>query len=148
MPSEARLPPEFLRGIALFNEGDFFQCHEVLEDLWKQVHGEESLFYHALIQAAVCVYHWSRGNLVGARGLYEHCTEKLDQLPPARRGIDLARLRRDLDRFIAAIDRNPAEPGAIPRLHPTPDAPPKVRAMLDREMLPLRWPGKSTSKTG
>jgi len=147
MPPDPPLHPDFLRGIALFNEGDFFQCHEVLEELWKQVHGDERTFYHALIQAAVCVYHWSRGNLVGVRGLHEHCVEKLDQLPPRYRGIDLARLRRDLDRFVAAVGLDPATPGDLPRLHPAPDAPVRVRAMLDRLTMPLHWPGQSTSKT-
>ena len=35
-------------GIRLFNDEYFFEAHEVLEDVWKQEHGEPRLFLQGL----------------------------------------------------------------------------------------------------
>ena len=46
---------------------DYFECHEVLEDYWKEVsprHKNHALT--ALILLATSMYHWRRGNLTGA----------------------------------------------------------------------------------
>ena len=39
--------------------------------MWKRSDGETKLFYQGLIQAAVAILHAQRGNLEGARSLYE-----------------------------------------------------------------------------
>ena len=33
--------PRYLAGILFFNEGDYFEAHEVWEDLWAESHGDE-----------------------------------------------------------------------------------------------------------
>ena len=46
---------------------DYFECHEVLEELWKDIAPSEK--QHALvslIQVATSLYHWRRGNFKGA----------------------------------------------------------------------------------
>ena len=50
--------PRYLAGIVLFNAQDFFEAHEVWEDLWSETCGNEHRFYQGLIQAAVglCQY--------------------------------------------------------------------------------------------
>lgn len=62
--------PRYLAGILLFNAGDFFEAHEVWEDLWSESHGPERRFYQGLIQAAVGLCHFGNGNLGGAAKLY------------------------------------------------------------------------------
>jgi predicted metal-dependent hydrolase len=62
--------PRYLAGILFFNEQDFFEAHEVWEDLWSESHGDERRFYQGLIQAAVGLYHFTGGNLGGALKLY------------------------------------------------------------------------------
>jgi uncharacterized protein len=62
--------PRYLAGILFFNGGDFFEAHEVWEDLWSESHGAERRFYQGLIQAAVGLFHFSGGNLGGAVKLY------------------------------------------------------------------------------
>jgi predicted metal-dependent hydrolase len=60
----------YLAGIFCFNERDFFEAHEVWEDIWMDCTGPERRFYQALIQAAVALYHFRNGNLKGASKLY------------------------------------------------------------------------------
>jgi len=54
-------------GLDLFNEGRYFEAHEVWEDLWRISEGDEKGFYQGLIQAAVGLHHLERHNAAGAR---------------------------------------------------------------------------------
>ncbi len=46
---------------------DYFECHEILEEYWKEKPKEErDLVLVGLIQIAVALYHERRGNLSGA----------------------------------------------------------------------------------
>ena len=93
----------FARGIDLFNEGRFFECHEAWEGIWLRAEGTEKLFLQGLIQAAVAILHAQRGNLEGARRQYAKSRDKLDPMPSEHRGIALAQLRNDLQKFFATV---------------------------------------------
>ena len=45
------------QAIAQFNAAEFFDCHETLEPLWLSAAGDERIFFHALIQAAIALCH-------------------------------------------------------------------------------------------
>ncbi|MFM8272907.1 MAG: DUF309 domain-containing protein [Gemmata sp.] len=79
--------PRFLDGVALFNRGEFFDAHEAWEGLWHDTAGPERRFYQALIQAAVAVYHWERGNATGAARLYHSGRRYMEPFRPARLGL-------------------------------------------------------------
>ena len=79
-------------GIRLFNEREFFECHEVLEDEWQPERGPRRLFLQALIHFAVGFVHVERGNPVGACGQLRKGLIKLDPYLPSCEGIDTARL--------------------------------------------------------
>jgi predicted metal-dependent hydrolase len=107
----------FERGIDLFNEGRFFECHEAWEEVWKRSDGDAKLFYQGLIQAAVAILHAQRGNLEGARSLYEKASAKLDPIPPEYMGLAIADLRLELSKFIKiATGSKGLPPPAPPRL--------------------------------
>ena len=93
MPAE--YPDLYLEGLRLFNEEDFFECHDALEELWGETIGEERKFYQGLIQASVALFHFGNENLGGARKLYESSRKYLDGYPDAYMGIDLARFLSD-----------------------------------------------------
>ena len=103
------------QGIELFNEGRFFECHEAWEEIWKRSDGELKLFYQGLIQAAVAILHAQRGNLEGARSLYEKASAKLDKIPHEHMGLAIGELRIELRRFHR--NRNPRRRHCAPRRH-------------------------------
>jgi uncharacterized protein len=114
-------PNFFEQGIDLFNEGRFFECHEAWEEIWKRSDGEVKLFYQGLIQAAVAILHAQRGNLEGARSLYEKASAKLDPIPHEHLGLAIGQLRLELSRFIDAATRAAGAPlPAPPRLRRIP----------------------------
>lgn len=88
----------FFEGIRLFNEGLFFEAHEVWEDAWNRVQDRRrERFYRALIQSAVALELLRRGRAVGLRQVYVSCAQLFRELPPVFMGLDipqhLARLR-------------------------------------------------------
>lgn len=106
VPAEARgltWNPEFRRGVELFNAGEFYECHEVLEDVWRPSSGEERLFLQAVIHVAVGLYHHEQGNPIGAELQLRKALSKLAGYLPVYRGIDTARLYRDGQTALDAV---------------------------------------------
>ena len=108
----------FERGLELFNRGQFFECHEAWEEIWKRSDGDAKLFYQGMIQAAVAILHTLRGNRDGARSLLEKSRAKLDSLPAEHMGIALGELRDGVTRFVETAERSAGAP---------PPRPPRIR---------------------
>ena len=100
----------FFRGIALFNHGEFFEAHEVLEDVWRAAPPGEKKFLQGLIQVAVSFHHRSTGNLIGACSLLKRGCSNLSSYPGSFAGIDLDNLRESL----ASWDEALANDGHMP----------------------------------
>jgi predicted metal-dependent hydrolase len=88
MNSTADYDPRYLAGVLFFNERDFFEAHEVWEDIWTECSGTERSFYQGLIQAAVGLLHFSRGNFRGAVKLYHSARRYLEACPAPYHGFD------------------------------------------------------------
>jgi hypothetical protein len=101
----APLHPAALHGLALFNEGDYFEAHEFLESAWRAELGPIRDLYQGILQAAVTYLHIQRGNYDGAVKVSARARVKLDEWPDACRGVDVATLRIDLARVIEALTR-------------------------------------------
>jgi uncharacterized protein len=95
----------FEQGLALFNAGRFFECHEVWEEVWKRSSGDEKLFYQGLIQAAVALLHAERGNMRGAASIWEKARQKLGPLPSEHMGLALGEFRASLEEFFASVSK-------------------------------------------
>ena len=73
----------------MFNRGQFFHCHEVLEEVWLEFSGERKKFLQGLIQVAVALHHLRNGNRVGAERLLDAAVAKLAGDSPERELIDV-----------------------------------------------------------
>jgi uncharacterized protein len=108
----AALMARFEEGAALFNSGDYFACHEAWEDVWRELRGDERLFLQALIQVAVGLYHASRWNVAGARGLFSRAVARLERFAPEYAGIDVQGLLAQVSPWRAAVElREELPPG-------------------------------------
>lgn len=103
---EARL---FHEGLRLYNTGEWFEAHEVWEDVWRAASGRKKQFYQGLIQTAVTVEHVRRGNPRGARSVHASCMTKFEGMSGVYMGIDVDRLRDGLNAFMAPVLALPAE---------------------------------------
>src|SRR4051812_9227032 len=106
----------FERGIELFNAGEFFEAHEVLEDVWRPAVGDERRFLQGLIQIAVALHHHSTGNWVGARSLLKRGASKLEDLPPDYCGIRVGELRLATQEWLGHLAATGSRQPRFPRL--------------------------------
>ena len=105
-----RASEKYQRGIRHFNAREFYDAHEVWEDVWRESHGMEKRFLQGLIQAAVALHHHSTGNVVGACSLMERARRNLAGCPAEFGGIRLAELLAELGEWRAALVRGEAAP--------------------------------------
>jgi predicted metal-dependent hydrolase len=94
---------QFEKGVAEFNAGLFFECHDTLEDLWSGVRGPSRDFFQGLIQVAVAFHHLTRGNLAGAESLLQRALGRLAKYPERYYGFDLAALRSELGAWLERV---------------------------------------------
>lgn len=99
------LPAQYLRGVALFNEGRFFACHETWEEIWLTAAGAERAFLHALIQVAAALHHLQGGNRKGAASVYARARRKLEKSPSPMMRLDVGALIPKLDQFFATAEQ-------------------------------------------
>ncbi|MGO8748639.1 MAG: DUF309 domain-containing protein [Thermoguttaceae bacterium] len=123
---EANYDPRYLRGIEEFNRRNYFESHEIWEDLWIDERGPDREFYKGLIQAAVALHHWTRGNLGGALTLWHRSRGYLQPYGARHLGLDLQGLLGTLARLFERTDEasllTEAERDAmLPQLHVDPD---------------------------
>ena len=106
---------EFRRSVALFNAGLSFECHELLEGVWRATPGPERAFYHGIVQAAAAFYHYEKHNLHGARTLLTKGLQKLEGFPDHYRGVNLGAFRRALRSWLAHFKEGTSNaPEALP----------------------------------
>lgn len=96
-------PEKYIEGLRLFNEQEFFECHDVLEELWAETRGDETKFLQALIQVAVAMYHFGNGNMGGARKLYHASRDKLQNYRPHYWHINVDQLLDDFEHCFEEI---------------------------------------------
>jgi hypothetical protein len=87
-------PPEvtLTAGIALFNQGDYYGCHDVLEALWMEAITQEKPFYQGILQIAVGLYHLGNHNWQGASILLGEGVNRLRAFEPAYAGVAVSAL--------------------------------------------------------
>src|SRR4051812_41080670 len=100
---ETSYDPRYLAGIEHFNACDFFEAHEVWEDVWTDYRGPDRKFYQGLIQVAVCLHHFGNGNIRGAKKLYHSSRGYLEAYRPRHLGLDLEKLLKEFEACLKEV---------------------------------------------
>jgi uncharacterized protein len=108
--------PRYLSGIERFNRGEYFDAHEIWEDLWQDCPAFDRRFYQGLIQAAVAIYHFERGNYTGAARLAGSGKRYMGPYGTQYRGLNVARFWQGVESYIvpALSSGDHALPGSRP----------------------------------
>ena len=118
------LPPLAVAGVEAFNRGEYYQQHDLFEELWVATEGPVRDLYRAILQVGVAYFQLERGNFRGALKMLQRSVQWLYPLPDTCQGLDVAALRRDSYAVRAELQRLGAD-----RL-----------GEFDRSLLkPLRW---------
>lgn len=102
------------QGLELYKNQQYYLCHEVLEEVWREDEGDRRQLIQAIIQTAVACYHCLRGNRQGALTLSSRALTRLLRLPTQLTdqdscsvfNIDLEKFRQDLNQFQEMLRQN------------------------------------------
>ncbi|WP_380028735.1 DUF309 domain-containing protein [Effusibacillus consociatus] len=94
------IPQKFLAYLQYMNEEDYFEAHEVLEDLW---HSDRIDFYKGMIQVAVAIFHLRNGNIKGARYLFSRAKSLVTPYLPHYRRINVQQVIAYIDDCLKKI---------------------------------------------
>lgn len=97
-------PAALREAIAQFNAGDYWECHETLEALWRAEPDAVRYLYQGILLAGVGLYHLRRGNRHGALSKLRAAQALLLPYAPVCMGVDVATLRDDVTRVLALLD--------------------------------------------
>ena len=92
-------PPLYLQFFRHYHNEEYWEAHEVLEELWQtQRHND---FYHGLIQIAAIMHQLKRGKVRGARKAGHQCPRLPETVCPAKRRRGCGRSRPLVKRMFA-----------------------------------------------
>ncbi len=92
-----------ISGIKQFNERQFYPCHDDLEEAWVQDKSPGRDLYQGILQVAIAYYQIERGNFRGAMKMLLRLRQRLEPLPPICRGVNVDKLRQDVDAVQKAL---------------------------------------------
>jgi uncharacterized protein len=94
------------RGVALFNEGHYWECHEALEPLWLNASGLDKDFYAGIILLAAALHKARVMNSArGGRRNYAKALRHLALIPDQYLGLEV----RVLEATVHSALSNPTE---------------------------------------
>ncbi|MEL6788562.1 MAG: DUF309 domain-containing protein [Cyanobacteria bacterium J06607_15] len=97
--------PEFERGIAEFNQQQFYACHDTLEAIWVDAPEADKRFYQGILQVAVGCYHLSNDNLRGAIILLGEAVRRLCDYQPDYQEVDVEQLLEQALALLQALQQ-------------------------------------------
>lgn len=120
--------PRLTQAVALFNAGEWYACHDSLEELWHGTSGNMRPVLQGILQIAVAELHHERGNCRGATILMGEGLGRLKGVLASRAlGLDLVTLRRTVAvRLRALQEQRPLQQLPKPWLSPISIAPASV----------------------
>jgi len=85
----------------LFNSERYWECHEVLETMWRNLKGEERLYVQGVILVCAAFVHQQKGEQKIALGVLERAERQLTYSGPDYMGISVAGLKGQVDIMLA-----------------------------------------------
>lgn len=92
-------PEEYYEFIRQFNQGNYYECHDLLEEIW--LGDRHNHFLKGMLQLAVALHHLSYGNVAGARLLLDSSQAYLTPYEPIYWGIQV----HDVLQYIKQVAR-------------------------------------------
>lgn len=116
----ATAPPELAKALAEFDAGDYFECHETLEGIWRDEPGPVRDLYKGILMIAVGLYHDERGKRKGPLRTFRRALELLSPFTPECMGLDvsgvLAAVAAMREHLLTAPEGSAIQPNLVPRL--------------------------------
>lgn len=90
-------PAEYVAFWRQWQRGEYFACHETLEELWRREASDAKPFYQGLIHGAVALHHAESKNVIGATRQLEKARRRLAPFGEEYLGVNIAEFLRDVE---------------------------------------------------
>ena len=97
MNEELKKEELFLKGMEYYAQREYFESHEVWEELWSDYYLEDRKFVQALIQLSVSFVHLGNNNIKGAKSLLNKSKDKFKEFSGIHRGIKVEKLLTEIE---------------------------------------------------
>jgi uncharacterized protein len=93
--------PLYLEFFQHYHQEEYWEAHEVLEELWQQ--DRKNNFYHGLIQIAAIMHQLKRGKVRGARKLSNTALMYLSPYKPSYEGVEVGEVMEWLQLCLSTL---------------------------------------------
>ena len=101
-----KLDPHYTGFFELFNQGKYFEAHEVLEHIWlKDRNGPNGAFHKGLIQLAGAFVHLQKNRPRPASSLFKLALANLESYPRLHEQLNLEGTCALIQTWLAVLDR-------------------------------------------
>ncbi|GAB7388833.1 hypothetical protein BSNK01_26710 [Bacillaceae bacterium] len=110
MQDQDPYPRQYYEFFSCFNQGDYYACHDLLEEIWLEQ--KQNKFLQGLLQMAVALYHFECGNIKGARLMLTSAHRYLRAYVPEHWELELSPVLAYIEkclRVMPQVDRWPVE---------------------------------------
>jgi uncharacterized protein len=90
----------FAEAKELFNSERYWECHEVLEGIWRQKHGDEKRFLQGIILVCAAYVHHQKGEQSVALSVLRRASKQLDYPASEYGGFNVDVLKRNVEKVL------------------------------------------------
>ncbi|MBC8250322.1 MAG: DUF309 domain-containing protein [Candidatus Nitrosopelagicus sp.] len=91
-------------GISYFNNERFWECHEILEGVWKNCDGDEKSLVQGLILVAAALVHYQKYEDSICISIFNRALEKLENSSGNYHNIDIDKIKKTVNEMISSKD--------------------------------------------
>lgn len=119
--ADGRHDPHYVGFFVCFNRAQFFEAHEVLEELWlEDRYGPDGDFYKGLIQYAGAFVHLQKDRPGPSAALLRLAQANLGKYPAHHHDLDVADLLLELSRWLRWLEEGRYQENPYPQRRPAP----------------------------
>ena len=91
-------------GISYFNNERFWECHEILEGVWKNCTGDEKFLVQGLILVAAGLVHYQKDEDEICISIFNRALQKLENSKGKYHNIDIDKIKKTVTEMINSKD--------------------------------------------
>ena len=91
-------------GISYFNNERFWECHEILEGVWKNCDGDEKFLVQGLILVAAGLVHYQKDEDEICISIFNRALTKLENASGQYHNIDIDKIKKTVSEMISSKD--------------------------------------------
>ena len=91
-------------GVDYFNNERFWECHEILEGVWKNCDGDEKFLVQGLILVAAALVHYQKDEDSICISIFNRALEKLENSNGQYYNIDIDKIKKTVNEMIISKD--------------------------------------------